>query len=436
MPESELPTPKETPYWWDTAEDRAPNKNALPAAADVVVIGAGFTGVSASLTLAKEGSSVICVDSGKAGQGASTRNGGMIGSGHRMSFAASIKRFGEDMAIDLASEGLDAYAFARDLIAEYGIQCGFSRSGRFRAAWTQKHFEAMVRDVEHMSRYVVINATPVPESEQFKEVRTHRYHGGVLYHRHGGLNPRQFHDGLYAAAVEAGALIYDQTAVKGVEKKGSVFRVETERGSIDCGNVIIATNGYTPPIFEKLFRRVLPVPSFIIATQPVEKDLLDHLLPGRRMMVESRVRHCYYRRSPDDSRIVLGARAALTDIAHDKATKTLHRVLIDLFPELEGIALTHSWRGFTGFSFDHLPHVGVHDGMHFALGYSGSGVAMAPYLGYKVAMRVLGRGEGETVFTKTPFSSRVYYKGNPWFMPIADRWFNAKDVFENFQARG
>ncbi len=439
MAEADGQTVKDSPYWWDTVETPTPEVVApdkVPAQADVAVVGAGFTGLSASLTLASEGRDVVCVDQHVPGQGASTRNGGMIGSGHRVGFADAKRRYGEELGIALVHEGLEAYAFTRDLIARHGIDCDFAQTGRFRVAWTARDFEVMTRDVESLSKHVALEASVVTKSDQHREIDTALYHGGVIYHQHGGLNPRKFHDGLLDAAVSAGAAVHPSTSISGIERRNGGFRVETDRGAIDCGEVLIATNGYTPGFLRFLASRILPVPSYMIATEPLEKAVLDDLLPGRRMMVETRNRHCYYRRAPDDSRILLGARAALIDVPQQRATATLSKVLSEIFPRLSGVRITHSWRGYTGFTFAHLPHVGVHDddGLHFALGYSGSGVAMAPYLGFKAAMRVLKRSDGETAFSRTHFKGRPYYRGRPWFMPLADALFNVKDRIDNVRA--
>lgn len=429
--------PKDTPYWWDTVaapvrQAAAPGK--VPPRADVVVVGAGFTGLSASLALAAEGRAVVCLDSQQPGQGASTRNGGMIGSGHRVGFADARRQYGEELAVALIREGLEAYAFTRELVARCDIACDFAQTGRFRTAWTSRDYEAMTRDMEELSKHVALEASAVPKSQQHREIATDLYQGGVIYHQHGGLNPLKFHDGLLDAAVAAGAAVHPSTAVAGIERSNGGFLVKTDRAAIDCGDVLIATNGYTPGFLRHLATRVLPVPSFMIATEPLDKSLLDELLPGRRMIVETRNRHCYYRRAPDDSRILLGARAALVDVPQARATATLTRILAEIFPPLAGVRVTHSWRGYTGFTFAHLPHVGIHEGMHFALGYSGSGVALAPYLGFKAAMQILKRGDGDTAFSRTRFEGRPYYRGRPWFMPLADLMFNVTDRIDTFRA--
>lgn len=407
----------------------------LASGYDVVVVGGGFTGLSASLALARAGRSVLCLDRDRPGRGASTRNGGMAGAGHRLKFTAAARRYGEQTAIELIREGVASYRFTKRLIREHGIDCEFEECGRLRAAWSPAHFAGLSAELESLKGKVEIAASLVTRREQEREVRTPLYHGGLLYHEHGGLNPRKFHDGLARAAQRAGARVLADVEALSIRAKGAGFEVRTRERVIECGKVVVATNGYTPRNFRYLAARVLPVPSFIIATEPLARETLDDLLPGRRMMVETRNRYCYYRRAPDHGRILLGARAALTGIPQERATATLRELLVGIFPSLSDVALTHSWRGFTGFTFAHVPHVGCHEGIHFAMGYCGSGVAMAPYLGYKCAMQVLNAPEGRTAFSDTRFESRFYYRGRTWFMPLLNPYYSCKDALENRVAR-
>jgi glycine/D-amino acid oxidase-like deaminating enzyme len=204
------------PWWWEAAPPEEPAGLDLPARVDVAVVGAGFTGLSAALTLARAGRSVVVLDRDAPGFGASSRNGGMVGSGHRVAFADLVRTYGEPTAIALLREGLDALEFAAGLIEREGIACHFRRSGRFRAAWRPRDYETIARDIEAQQRAVGLEADVVPRDEQGREVATDRYHGGAVYHRHGGLHPALFHAGLLARARSAGALVAGHTEVRAV----------------------------------------------------------------------------------------------------------------------------------------------------------------------------------------------------------------------------
>ena len=193
----------------------------------------------------------------------------------------------------------------------------------------------------------------------------------------------------------------------------------------------MATNGYTRPNLSKyLSRRVLPVPSFVITTVDIGKDKVQSLLPGGHCMVETRKRYCYYRPTPCGKRIMLGTRAAMHSISPEEALPTLRMMLIEIFPSLGDVEISHCWTGFTGFSFSQLPNLSVNNGIYSALGYCGNGVAMAPYLGHKAALKMLNPNHQATIFEQTPLQTRPYYFGRPWFLPLASAYFRLYDFYD------
>jgi glycine/D-amino acid oxidase-like deaminating enzyme len=240
-----------------------------------------------------------------------------------------------------------------------------------------------------------------------------------------------------ARALAAGVTLCAECPVTGVRPEGEGFRLETPRGSLWARRLVWATNGYTGVEQRFLARRIFRVPSFIIATEELPEGVIDRLAPGRRMMVESRARHSYFRPSPDGRRILFGGRAALVPVSAQAAARRLQQTMAEIWPEAEGWRLTHSWQGFVGFTFARTPHVGVHEGVHFAYGYCGNGVALSPWLGRKAALRALGDPEGETAFAETRFESRPYHAGGwPWFMGLASPWWRfVVDGRETRQAR-
>jgi glycine/D-amino acid oxidase-like deaminating enzyme len=276
----------------------------------------------------------------------------------------------------------------------------------------------------------------VPESRQREEVGTDLYAGGTLFLRHGGLNPAKWVAGLMHAAIRAGALVQGDTPTTAVRRAGAAYLAETPRGTVRAGTVLAATNGYTPAALPLFKRRIIPVPSFIVATEPLAADRVSRLFPKGRMIVESRERHCYYRPSPDGTRVVFGGRAAMFDAPEALVRSELRGLLAQAFPELKDVGFTHSWRGRTGFTFDFLPSVGQIDGIWHAMGYSGNGNTMAPYLGHKAALQMLGDPDGETAFARTGFPLRWWHRGRPWFLPFADAVFRLRDAWNNVRKSG
>ncbi len=424
---------KSDPYWWeDAGRPIGPEPEDLPAEVDVVIIGAGLTGLTAARTLARAGKAVLALDALQPGEGASSRNGGMIGGGHRLAFETMRARFGHETALGLLREAhLDSGVFVKSLIADENIDCDYVETGRFRGLWCDSEYEQAARDLERLQQLIPLEAEMLPRSRQQEEVATELYRGGTVFPRHGGLNPAKWVGGIKRAAIAAGAELQGQTPVTAVVRDGTAFRVTTPRGPVRAGEVLAATNGYTPEQLPLLKRRIVPIPSFIVTTEPLGQTRVGELFPHGRMIVESRDRHCYYRSSPGGDRIVFGARAALFDAPESLVQRQMRGLIRQVFPQLERLEFTHSWRGFTGFSFDFLPNVGKIDGIWHAMGYSGSGNAMAPWLGHKVALQILGDPEGETAFSSTGFPLRWWHRGRPWFLPFADMTFRLRDAWNH-----
>lgn len=417
------------PWWWEAAPPVPQAEAPLPATADVAIVGAGFTGLSAALTAARAGRRVAVLEAGEPGSGASSRNGGMVGSGHKAAYGQLSRRYGKKAALDFLGVGIAALEFTAGLIEGEGIDCHFTRSGRFRAACRPAHYETMARETDLLAREIGLEAEMVPRAEQGREVATDAYHGGCLYPRHGSLHPALFHRGLLERAEGAGARVFALTPVTGMRRDGNRLILRTPRGTLAASDVIIATNGYTGGITPGLRRRVIPIPSFIIATEELPAERIRALIPGGRMIVDTRAAHCYYRASPDGLRLLFGGRAALHPIDLRLGAKRLHALMSGIFPQMAGVAVTHSWTGFVAYTRDRLPHLGKLDGVHYALGYSGSGVAMAPYLGHKAALKALGSDEGRTPLDDARFAAFPLYTGRPWFLPLANLWFRAMDAF-------
>lgn len=424
---------KTDPFWWeDAGAPSSPPQEPLPSEVDALIVGAGLTGLSAARTLAKAGKSVLVLDANAPGFGASSRNGGMIGGGHRLSYDDMRAQFGNDTALSLLKEAhLNSTEFSKNLIKDENIACDFVETGRFRGLWRDAEYETTARSLEQLQSLIPLEAEMLPRARQHEEVASDLYRGGMIFYRHGGLNPAKWVAGLLQLSLKLGAHVQGDTPVTSVQKEGAAYVATTPRGNVRAGMVLIATNGYTPSHFTELKRRIIPVPSFIVATEHLGKNHVKSLFPNSRMIVESRERHCYFRPSPDGNHVVFGGRAAMFEAPKKFTHAQMRGLLTQVFPELKNIGLTHSWHGSTGFSFNYLPNVGQIDGLWHAMGYSGSGNAMAPYLGHKAALQMLGDPEGETAFSKTGLPTRWWHRGKPWFLPFADATFRLRDVINN-----
>jgi glycine/D-amino acid oxidase-like deaminating enzyme len=419
------------PYWWQAAprEVSAAVPPPVPSTADVAVIGAGYAGLSAALTLARAGRSVVVFDAETPGFGGSSRSGGMVGHGHRLSYAALKARYGQAKAVALIQEGMASLDFLIDLVTREKIDAQLQRTGRFRGAWLPAHYEAMGREADQLRDEVGLDVAVVPRAEQGREIATEAYHGGLLFPTHGAVHPALLHTGLLAVVRAAGVTVIGHTPVTGVTPSaGGGHTVATARGSVQARDVIATTNGYTGQPTPALARRLVPMPSYLIATERLGENRVKSLIPNGRMIVETGSKHLYYRPSPDRTRIVFGGRAALHPIPLDQSAARLLKSLVQILPELAGVRAEHAWSGNIAFTRSDLAGIGRQpDGIWYAAGCNGSGVALMPYLGHKLACKILDRPEGATAFDDIPIKPLPFYDGRPWFLPLMTGWYRAKD---------
>jgi glycine/D-amino acid oxidase-like deaminating enzyme len=432
MPASAAPTiPHHTPYWWVAAPREAESDIALPASVDVLVVGGGYAGLSAARTLARAGRSVLVCEAGPSGFGASSRSGGMIGHGHRLSFSKLIEIYGIEKARALIREGMASLDFAKALITDESMDAGYQPVGRLRGAWTLADYDTMGRESDLLRREVGLPVELVEKAGMAKEISTDAYKGGLIFPSHGGVHPALFQQGVLAAARKAGASVAGYTPVTGISREGAGFRVTTPRGVVIAREVVATTNGYSGKPVRGLARSLVPMPSFLIATEEIGENRVRALIPGGRMIVETREKHLYYRPSPDGKRIVLGGRAALHPIELNGAGARLRAELAAIFPSLSDVAVEHVWTGNVAMTRSDLPGIGQRDGIWYALGCNGSGVAMMPYLGHKLALKILGDAEGATAFDDIPFKTVPFYDGRPWFLPLMTGWFRLRDAWRS-----
>lgn len=416
-----------SPWWWDAAPPRLV-EDPLPAEVDVTIVGAGFTGLSAALYLLRAGLSVALIEQSRPGEGASSRNGGMLGHSHKVGYGALRNRFGHETAQRILQEGMASLAFTQNLIAQEKIVCDYQPCGRFRGAWTTRDYDAMASDIEWMQLNVGLNASMLTRAEQHREVNTDRYQGGCVFHDHGSVHPGLLHAGLLDRVIQAGGVISSRNSALSITTDKSRKKLTTAHGDIRSRHIVLATNGYRTRLNQRWRRASVPVSSYLIATEPLGEGVAQSLIPGGRMIVESRKRFGYYRISPDGQRLVFGGRAALEQISTKKSQQVLRDMMVDLFPALKNVEVTHSWTGLVAMTRDSVPHIArLEDGVYVAGGYNGSGVAMAPYLGHKLGQMIAADPQAKTVFAEIPLLSVPLYSGNPWFLKPLNQYYRALD---------
>ena len=414
------------PYWHASMPALPDRRDrTLPSEVDVVVVGGGYTGVTAARELARRGRSVTLLEAETLGFGGSTRNGGIVHPGYKWGPSQLIKRYGEETGRDLFRETLDAYALVKQLIADEAIDCEFRECGYLDLAYAPSHVEDLHAAAESLAAFGV-EAAFVPRERLREEIGSDAYFGGLAVTSSGLLHPGKYFGGLVAAAERAGADLHEGVRARAVrpQANGRVV-VETSRGAIQARDVVVGTNGYTDGLVPSLRRRIIPIGSYIIATEPLPEDLALELSPKGRAFFDTK-NFLFYWHVSEDRRMIFGGRASFLPTTVDRTAAILHRGMLEVHPQLAGSRVDYAWGGNVGFTFDRMPHVGKRDGVTFAMGCCGTGVALMTSLGTEVAGWLCG--DPAPALSRLPFPLvPAPFEGRPWFLPFAGEWFRLQD---------
>jgi glycine/D-amino acid oxidase-like deaminating enzyme len=418
-------------YWLDTAPPFVTAcEGPVDGLADVVVIGAGFTGLSAALALGKRGASVTVVDAGRIGGGASGRNGGQVNTGVAQDFVALAAQLGIERASACYRAFADAVDTVERLIREEQIDCDYLATGKLKLASKPHHLAHLEKTADLIRRTVDTDIELIDGDRIRSEVQSDSFHGGLLQ-RHGGqMHMGKFTVGLAEAAVRRGAKLYENAAVTSIVKDGGAHRVVTTRGEVRAKQVLIATGPSRHGPFGWYRRRLAPVGSFIVVTEPLPPELLAKVLPNRRAYTTTRLMHNYFRVTPD-SRLLFGGRARFTASERPsdaKSGRILQQGLAAMFPMLSSARIDYCWGGLVDISADRLPHAGQHDGIYFSMGYSGHGTQMSTHMGQVMADVMDGR-EDRNPWGESEWAAIPGHTGKPWFLPLVGTYYRIKDIF-------
>jgi glycine/D-amino acid oxidase-like deaminating enzyme len=422
-------------YWSTTVGMSRPEPaHPLPEGVDVVVIGAGFTGLSAARTLAQRGARVAVLEAETIGWGASSRNGGMVLTGMKLGVNKLISTYGRERTRRMYAASLASIDCVERIIRQEKIDCDFFRCGHLEVACKQKHFDDYARQAEVIGREFSHELRVVPRNDLSLEIGSKIYYGGMVDEVSAGLNPARYVAGLGAAAIRAGAQVFEHTGVQEIKRESrngdAGWQIATARGKLWAQEVFVGTSGYTGGATPGLRKKIIPIGSFIITTEVLPEALARELSPRNRMMYDSKNYLYYYRLTPD-RRMLFGGRAAFfpeDEQTVRRSAEILRRGMVQVYPQLSDARVEHAWGGTLDFAFDIMPHAGQMDGMYYALGYAGHGVAMATYQGQKIAEMMAG-DKPENPFVGIPFPGAPFglYNGKPWFLPFAGAWYKFLD---------
>ena len=413
--------------FWQATMPSLPDRRGrqLPDSADVVVIGGGYTGLSAARQLARAGAAVTLLEAETLGWGASTRNGGIVHPGYKWGPRTLIARYGEETGRALWAETLEGYSFVRRLIEDEGIDCAFEERGHLELAFAPSHM-AELEEAKAGLALVGVESALIPRARLREEIGTDAYHGALAFDGSGGLHPGRYLAGLVDAAARAGTDLHEGVRARAVRPQadGRVV-VETDRGAIIARDVVVGTNGYTDGAVPALRRRIIPIGSYIIVTEVLAEDLATELAPTGRVFFDTK-NFLYYWRLTPDRRMLFGGRASFRPTSVERTAAILHRGLIEVHPQLRQSRIEYAWGGNVGFTFDRMPHVGRIGRVTYAMGYCGTGVAMSTYLGTRVG-EWLGGGPAPALarlrFPLVP----APYEGRAWFLPFVGEWYRLQD---------
>lgn len=428
---------KEKNYWLETVTT-PPVQSAreLPDNVDVAVVGAGYCGLSAARTLAKRGVSVAVLEAETFGWGASSRNGGMVLTGMKLPVPTLIKRYGIEIVRKMYAASLETIDCVEQIVREEKIECNFSRCGHLEVACKQAHFDGYEETAALTRREFHHELRIIPKSELRAEIGSDIYFGGMADEASAGLNPARYLTGLAHAAQRAGARLFDHTRVTSVvrETKNGArrFRVVTPKGALTAREAILASGAYTTEATPALRKKIIPIGSYIIATEVLPVDLARELSPRNRMIYDSKHFLYYYRLTPDN-RMLFGGRAAFfpeTENTVRQSAEILRRGMVDVYPQLLDTKVEFVWGGTLDFTLDVMPHAGKIDGMYFAAGFAGHGVAAATWFGAKLAGLICGE-PNDIPFDgiKFPAAPIGLRSGNTWALPLAGAWYRILDFF-------
>jgi len=396
--------------------------------ADVVIIGGGITGCSTALHLAEKGVDVAVVEARYFGWGASGRSGGQIINGYSVGQDVLEKIVGLDTAKELWDHSVQSVSYTRHLVETHKIDCDLTM-GYLHVAVKQRQAGELQQWVENLSKtydYDVMEYISVDELGAYLGSRL--YQGGVFDPGSGHLHPLNYCLGISRAARDAGARLFQNSIVTRVESTARGKVVHGVNGKISCDQVVYACNAYLDKLSPEISNKIMPVGTYIVATEPLKEDVALGLIPNRAAISDTNFVLDYYRLSADN-RMLFGGRVSYSSLEPMKLTQSLQTRMLRVFPQLKGVKIEFTWGGYVAITRNRAPHIGqLSDGSWYAQGYSGHGMALTGYMGKLLTQAIQGDKQSISSFQCIPH--KVFPGGKVLRMPAlvaAMAYYKLKD---------
>lgn len=417
-------------YWLDTAPPFDQGSATAPEGRyDVAVVGAGMTGSSAALALAKKGARVVVLEAGTVGNAASGRNGGMCNNGFAQNYAVISSKYGSDAANAIYKAFDAGVDMVETLVQEERIDCSFARVGKLKLAAKPEHYDILARSQELLAANVDPETRMIARADLRTEVGTARYFGGLLFPKSASMHVGRYVRGMATAAARRGAEIYEQAPVTAMRQVANGHELDTPKGTIFARQVLLASGISQVGPLGWIRRRIVPIAAFLIVTEPLSPALIERLMPARRNVVDTRNLVVYWRLTPDN-RMLFGGRARFAGTnpqSDQKSGRVLKAAMAEIYPELAGARVDYCWGGLVDMTRDRLPRAGERNGIFYSMGYSGHGTQMSTLMGTIMANVMEGRSDLNP-WKNFDWPAIPGYFGRPWFLPFLGAYYRMKDL--------
>jgi glycine/D-amino acid oxidase-like deaminating enzyme len=419
---------KSTPYW----QENTPRPADIPLSdlakdIDVAIVGSGYTGLNAAITLTKSGVSVAVLEKHTIGWGSASRNGGFV-TGLFAEPEDLERKYGLETARFVWSWSLDSLKYVDEIVTTEQIDCDFERGGGLYLAYKPSHTKILqeMRDLLSLKfedhRHKFIEPEAVGE-----EIGSLAFHGALLDESGTTLDPAKFVYGLARTATKYGASLIENAEVNKIHRENGHFRLSTPRGDINAREVLIATNGYSTFLVPKIRFGVILGGGYCTVTERLPENLLKELSPKGRGFYDSRFFLNYFRLIPGGRLLFGGWKTLVRDKDPIAIGRKIQTRILEVFPQLAGVKISHAWTGRFAFTFDMLPHIGQVDGIHYALGGNGHGVGAMSYLGHEAAKLMSGEID-RSFFAEIKHQRLVFSPLDQLYWPFVNAWFRLNDL--------